>query len=112
MKIKLPEYLLCEDPTSEKENLFIYHVPSKSLVYIIHTDAGPDTEPDIRYINRRHFDYTFKNNQGGIQKITFVAEIIESATVIEQSLLEQCAHWYACYLGWEDDCDDVIKKTV
>ncbi|MEO6522036.1 MAG: hypothetical protein ABIN91_10190 [Mucilaginibacter sp.] len=110
MKTKLPEYLLCEDPTSEKENLFIYHVQSRSLVHIMHTDAIPDAG-DILYINRRHFDYTYSNNLGKTEKIMFVAEIVDSSNVIEQSILEQCAHWYACYLGWEENCDDV-KKSI
>jgi hypothetical protein len=110
MKPKLPEYLLCEDPTTEKENLFIYHVSSRSLVHIIHTDAITNAESDIRYINRRHFDYTYQNNLGKTQTIMFVAEIVDPGNVTEQTLLERCAHWYACYLGWEDDCDDVRKS--
>lgn len=112
MKTKLPEYLLCEDPTTEKENLFIYHIATRSLVHIIHTDNIPDDEAEIKYINRKHFDYTYKNNVGEIQKVMFIAEIVDSSNVIEQRVLEQCAHWYACYLGWEADCDDVIQKTV
>lgn len=110
MKTKLPEYLLCEDPTTETENLFIYHVVTRSLVHIIHTDAIPDKEADTRYINRRHFDYTYKNTLGNMEKIMFVAEIVDSSNATELSVLEHCAHWYACYLGWEEDCDDVTQK--
>lgn len=112
MKVKLPEYLLCEDPTTEKEDLFIYHVPSRSLVHIIHTDTAPGTEADILYINRRHFDYTYTDHAGKVRTIMFVAEIVDANNIAERSILEKCAHWYACYLGWDDDCDDVIKRTI
>jgi hypothetical protein len=112
MKQNLPEYLLCEDPTADDENLFIYQVPTRSLIHIIHTDAAPVKDSDIKYLNRRHFDYTYKNNSGQTQKITFVAEMLDSSKAIAQSILQQCAHWYACYLGWEDDCNDVSQKRT
>ncbi|RKR81755.1 hypothetical protein BDD43_1911 [Mucilaginibacter gracilis] len=110
MKQQLPEYLLCEDPTAEGGNLFIYHVLTRSLVHVIHTDAMPADE--TKYNNRKHFDYTFKNNLGREEKIMFVAEVVDSGTGIAQSVLEQCAHWYACYLGWEEECDDVTTTTI
>lgn len=110
MKSKLPEYLLCEDPTTEKENLFIYHTASRSLIHIIHTDILTNNGVDLHYFNRRHFDYSYKNNQGKLENILFVAEIVDAIDNTEQTILKNCAHWYACYLGWEDDCDDVLKQ--
>lgn len=110
MKLQLPEYLLCEDPTAEEENLFIYHVATRSLIHMMHTDAIPDMEKEVRYINRKHFDYTYQNNLGKTEKIMFVAEVVDSSNTTEQWVLEHCAHWYACYLGWEEDCDDAVQK--
>ncbi|EHQ26945.1 hypothetical protein [Mucilaginibacter paludis] len=102
---ELPEYLLCEDPTAEEENLFIYHVPSRSLTHIIHTNSIPDIEEDLRHRNRRHFDYTYRNNLGKTERIMFFGEIVDPSHNTEQWILERCAHWYACYLGWEADCE-------
>ncbi|OCX50838.1 hypothetical protein BEL04_19105 [Mucilaginibacter sp. PPCGB 2223] len=111
MKLQIPEYLLCEDPASETESLFIYHTTTRSLVHIIHTDILPKGEADkIRTNYRRHFDYTYKNTVGHTEKIMFIAEMVDPKNIDEQAILEKCAHWYACYLGWEEECDDVLIK--
>lgn len=110
MKLQVPEYLLCEDPASETENLFIYHVPTRSLIHIIHTDNLSKKETDEILLNRgKYFEYTYRNTVGNIEKIMFVAEIIGSDHPDEQTILAQSAHWYACYLGWEEECADIIK---
>ncbi len=107
MKLQVPEYLLCEDPASEKENLFIYHVPTRSLVHIIHTDTITKQEAEkIRSAHRRHFDYTYTNAVGYAEKIMFIAEVVGPQNPDEQYILAKCAHWYACYLGWEENCED------
>ncbi|WP_448702313.1 hypothetical protein ACFGVR_08200 [Mucilaginibacter sp. AW1-3] len=111
MKLQIPEYLLCEDPASETENLFIYHVTTRSLIHIIHTDIISKEKADqIRTSYRRHFDYTYQNTMGNTEKIMFIAEIVDPKNTNEQAILENCAHWYACYLGWEEECDDVFIK--
>ena len=112
MKLKLPEYLLCEDPTSTKENLFIYHIKTRSLIHIVHTDIMTKEEAEkVRSAHRRHFDYTYKNAVGNTEKIMFIAEFVDTELDNEQEVLEQCAHWYACYLGWEEECDDFAKSA-
>jgi len=112
MQLQVPEYLLCEDPASETENLFIYHTPTRSLVHIVHTDIlSKENEDKISTSYRRHFDYTYKNAVGHTEKIMFIAEIVDPKNANdEQTILEKCAHWYACYLGWEDECDDLFIK--
>ncbi|MBW4891150.1 hypothetical protein KXQ82_15600 [Mucilaginibacter sp. HMF5004] len=112
MKQKLPEFLLCEDPTSTDENLFIYYMPTRSLVHIVHTDVLSETETaKIKSAGRRHFYYTYKNAVGNTEKIIFFAQVVDKDEHDEQDLLEKCAHWYACYLGWEDDCEDIVKSA-
>jgi hypothetical protein len=108
MKAQIPEYLLCEDPSSDEESLFIYHTPTRSLIHLIHTDATSKEEAaNILSAHSRHFDYAYRNNLGSVEKIMFIAEIVDPKTTNEQTILEQCAHWYACYLGWEEECQDV-----
>jgi hypothetical protein len=110
MKLPIPEYLLCEDPASEKGDLFIYHVRTRSLVHIIHTDITSKEEIEkIRSSHRKHFDYTYKNALGQVDKIMFIAEVIEPQNPDELDILAKCAHWYACYLGWEENCNDAAK---
>ena len=112
MKAQLPEFLLCEDPTAPIENLFIYHVLTGSLIHIVHTDTIDKDEADeLSSPAGRHFDYTYTNAMGKTERIMFVAEIVDPDVNNEQWILERCAHWYACYLGWEQDCDDVIKHA-
>jgi hypothetical protein len=112
MKLNLPEFLLCEDPTSADENLFIYYVPTRSLVHIVHTDVlSKDEIEKIRSADRRHFDYTYRNAVGHTEKIMFIAEVVDKELGTEQEILEKCAHWYACYLGWEAECDDIAKSA-
>ncbi len=111
MKLKLPEYLLCEDPISAKEALFIFYVPAKSLVRIIHFDTlSKEEKESAKLITSKHLYHTYKNAVGNTEKIMFIAETNVEA-VISQDVLEKCVHWYACYLGWEDDCDDIVKSA-
>jgi len=111
MKLQIPEFLLCEDPASENETLFIYHTQTRSLIHIVHTDGiSKEEAAKIQSMYRRHFDYTYTNAVGNTEKIMFIAEVIDPKNDNVQSVLQQCAYWYACYLGWEEDCDDVLIK--
>jgi hypothetical protein len=111
MKLKLPEFLLCEDPTSVKENLFIYYVPTKALIRIIHVDTLSAQEMEsVKLLSSQYLYHTYKNAVGNTEKIMFIAEGSD-APGNEQTVLENCIHWYACYLGWEEDCDDIVKSA-
>jgi hypothetical protein len=111
MKLKLPEYLLCEDPTSTKETLFIYYVPTRSLVRVIHTDTlSAQEQESVKLLSNKHLYHTYKNAVGNTEKIVFVAEAGDTPGN-EQTVLEKCVHWYACYLGWEEECDDLVKSA-
>jgi len=103
MKLQTPEYLLCEDPASETENLFIYHVPSRSLIHIIHTgNLTQKQSEEVLHKYGRHLVYNYRNTSGNMEKIMFVIQITGTDHPHdEQTILAQCAHWYTCYLGWE-----------
>lgn len=108
MKLKLPLYLLCEDPTNDNGDTFIYHTASRSLIRVVHVNEITYAEAqNIKAAKSAYLDYAYTNTVGNTQNIIFVAEHINGAD--QASVLAQCAHWYACYLGWEKDCDDLVE---
>jgi hypothetical protein len=79
----------------------------------VHIDTLSQKDVEIiRQANSHHIDYIYRNAVGNNEVIMFVAETNDNGHGKERQVLQRCARWYGCYLGWETNCDDVIKKTT
>lgn len=104
MKIKAPDYLLCENPIKDGsfEGLrsFIY-VPSKlSLIEIFSIDDGrPILQSDAIF---KEYTYVNSTRRSENHILVFVQNNCHYMEANPYNLLEDVWLWYVKYLEWED----------
>lgn len=97
--MKIPEFMLCEDPQNAEIHPFIYHYESKTLLRAISKlDQETFTEQELEEIAEQP-NYQL---QYGIETFYIIAIEIDMLKTDFAQITKAAALWYANYLAWED----------
>lgn len=97
-KMRIPEFMLCEDPKNGELHPFIYHSPTKTLLRAISKDDQDSLEDDLEEIAEQP---NFQLNYGD-ETFYIITVEINLLTTDFAEITKKAALWYADYLKWED----------
>jgi hypothetical protein len=96
--MKIPEFMLCENPMDAELHPFIYHAPTKTLLRVISRDDQDSLEDDLLEIaDQPNFQLNY-----GDETFYIIAIEIDLLNTDFAEITKKAAYWYAEYLKWED----------
>jgi hypothetical protein len=100
--MKIPEFMLCEDPKFSEIHPFIYHFETKTLLRAISKEDQATLSDELEEIA----DQPNYQLQYGLETFYIIAVQIDLINVDFAEITKAAALWYADYLTWEDLQDE------
>jgi hypothetical protein len=97
--MKIPEFMLCEDPQNAEVHPFIYHHESKTLLRAMSNFDQDTLGDDLEEI----VDHPNYQLQYGVETFYIIAIEIDLLKTDFLEVTKKAALWYGEYLKWEDE---------
>ena len=96
--MKIPEFMLCEDPQNAEIHPFIYHAETKTLLRAISKFDQDTLADELQEIaDQPNFQLEY-----GFETFYIIAVQIDMLKTDFTEITKKAALWYAEYLNWED----------